>query len=608
MARRGADTARHARARRRSVAAWVLGVQTTVLLVGGAGAFGLLAWDANTAAHADAVERTRSLVLTLASEPTIVEVLAEAHARIGADPEAAVAEASGELQPYTTRISAATGVDYVTIMDTGRTRYTHPIADRIGGEFVGTIAPALDGETFTEVYEGTLGPSLRAVTPVFADGGIVGLVSAGVTLDNVAGSILLRLQIVGASTLVAVALGALVTILLFRRVYRVTDGRDPDELARLFAAHEAVLHSLEEGLLLVEHTGGRAGRDGAARDGAEPARSPGPSRVVLANDQAGVLLGIARRLPFAIDDDLPEEVRDVLSGRDGDVVVRVGSRDLVVTRTRIELAGRRAEILTLRDRTELRRVAGELSSVQTISDALRAQAHEFDNRLHTIATLIELGRPDEALAFAASEHDLGQRLADRVLHAVDEPVIAALLLGKVAQAHERAVEMHFETHLAPGTHGLPPADVVTILGNLIDNAIEAAASHAARTGDLDAWVEVYLAEGEDGALVFQVSDSGGGVSRADRERIFERGYSTKGVDAQGHGYGLSLVRRVLRGLGGSIEVTQAPGGGAVFTATLPRPAGAPGPADAHRARGPGDVPDSSAARDTNRDADAREGR
>ncbi|MDI6944743.1 sensor histidine kinase [Microbacterium barkeri] len=556
MARRGAGIS--ARGRRRSVAAWVLGVQTAVLLAGGAIVFGVLAWDAQTSAHADAEERSTSLVLTLASEPTVIEVVSAAHARIGADPEGAVATASAELQPYVERIIAATGVSYVTIMDTDRTRYTHADPARIGGAFIGTIAPALEGETFTEVYSGTLGPSVRAVAPVADDGEIVGLVSAGVTLENVTGSILLRLQLVGLATLAVVGLGALATILLFRRLYRVTDGRDPDELARLFAAHEAVLHSLEEGLLLVERP-----------------RSDGAARVVLANDQAGVLLGIAEEPPFAVDDPaLPAEVRDVLTGRDGGAVVRVGARELVVDRSEIELGGRRAEILALRDRTELRRMAGELSSVKTISDALRAQAHEFDNRLHAIASLIELGRPDEALAFAASERDLGQRLADRVLHAVDEPVIAALVLGKVAQAHERAVEMHFETHLAPGTHGLPPADVVTILGNLIDNAIEASARRAARTGVRDAWVEVYLGETEDDALVFQVTDSGDGVAAADRERIFERGFSTKADDAQGHGYGLALARQAARGLGGDIEVAEAPGGGAVFTATLPRPDGA----------------------------------
>jgi two-component system CitB family sensor kinase len=248
----------------------------------------------------------------------------------------------------------------------------------------------------------------------------------------------------------------------------------------------------------------------------------------------------------------------------------------------------------------LQRVTGELSSVRTISEALRAQTHDFSNRLHTIATLIELGRSDEALRFVASERDLGQRLTDRVVEAIEEPVIAALVLGKAAQARERAVEMHFETHLAPGTHWLEPVDVVTILGNLIDNAIDAAAARAldgADAGDdgdvgpgrdggpetpAAAWVEVYLANGDDGSLVFQVSDSGPGIADTDLDHIFDHGWSTKDATAGGRGYGLALVRQVVESLGGDVEVAAATGaiGGAVFTVTLPRPATALSDGDA----------------------------
>ncbi|GAB3284407.1 sensor histidine kinase [Microbacterium lacusdiani] len=552
-----AEAARPIRERRRSIARRFLIQFALILLAGAAVVFAGLAYDAHTSAHERAAETSADLATTLAIDPTVIEAVAAAHERAASDRDGSVAAASSVLQPYVEGILRATDVDYVTIMDTDRTRYTHANPERIGGRFLGTIEPALAGETFTEVYEGTLGPSVRAVTPVRSGGDIVGLVSAGVTLQNVTEAILVRLQLVGLFTIVVVGLGALAAWGLFRRLDRVTDGRDADELARLFAAHEAVLHSLEEGLLLIE-------------------RRPGePARVVLANDQATRMLGLESTPPFAVDDlELPDEVRDLLAGTDRDEVVRLAGRDLLVARDETELAGRTAEILTLRDRTELRRVTGELSSVRTISDALRAQAHEFDNRLHTIASLIELGRADEALKFAASERDLGQRLADRVLHAVDEPVIAALMLGKAAQAHERAVEMHFETHLAPGTQGLQPADVVTILGNLIDNAIDAAARRAARTGDTDAWVEVYLASTDDGSLVFQVTDSGDGVPEEERERIFRRGYSTKDAESQAHGYGLTLVRQVVEGLGGTIEVTSAPGGGAVFTAILPAP-GAP---------------------------------
>lgn len=537
-------------------------MHTTLLFVGAIVVFGLLVLDARSTAQTHAAQESIDVAATVAAESLVIDTVARAHADAATDRAGSVAEASGVLQPYAERVMDATGIAYLTVMDTDRTRYTHRNEWQIGRAFVGSTAPALRGETFTEVYAGTLGPSIRAVVPVVTDDGeIVGMVSAGVTLDRLWDSIVRRLVIVGIGTLLAFGAGAVAAALLARRLDRITESKGPDELAHLFTAHEAVLHSVEEGMLLVE--------DGT---------------VVLANDEALRLLGVPDlAAPFAVADPrLSPAVRDVLCGGTPEGPVRVGDRVLLVGRDTAAASGRNVgEVISLRDRTELQRITGELSSVRTISDALRAQTHDFSNRLHTIATLIELGRSDEALRFVASERDLGQRLTDRVVQAIEEPVIAALVLGKAAQARERAVEMHFETHLAPGTHWLEPVDVVTILGNLIDNAIDAAAARALEDTTepaAEAWVEVYLANGDDGSLVFQVSDSGTGIADTDRDRIFEHGWSTKDATAGGRGYGLALVRQVVESLGGDIEVSQGTGtsagtsAGAVFTVTLPRPA------------------------------------
>jgi len=533
-------------------------VHTTLLFAGAVVVFGLLALDARSSAETHAAKESTDLAATVAAESLVISTVAKAHEEAATDRDGSVAEASGLLQPYAERVMATTEIDYLTVMDTDRTRYTHRNTWQIGQSFVGTIAPALGGETFTEVYDGTLGPSVRAVVPVVSDDGeVVGMVSAGVTLDRLWDSIVPRLVIVGIGTLLAFGAGAVAAALLARRLDRITESKGPDELAHLFTAHEAVLHSVEEGMLLVE--------DGT---------------VVLANDEALRLLDVPDlTAPFSVSDPrLSPAVHDVLAGTAPEGPVRVGDRVLLVARDTAAAAGRNVgEVVSLRDRTELQRVTGELSSVRTISEALRAQTHDFSNRLHTIATLIELGRSDEALRFVASERDLGQRLTDRVVQAIEEPVIAALVLGKAAQARERAVEMHFETHLAPGTHWLEPVDVVTILGNLIDNAIDAASARALDSTDdtpEEAWVEVYLANGDDGSLVFQVSDSGPGIADDDLDHIFEHGWSTKATAAGGRGYGLALVRQVVESLGGDIEVSSGTGasGGAVFTVTLPRPA------------------------------------
>lgn len=446
---------RRRRLRGMSVARTYLAVHTIVLVAAGIAVFALLAVDARQTARHEAEVASTVVVETLTQDPFVTGDVEAAHGAIaGGEPrDRVVDDVSSRLQPYVEGIIASTDVDYVTIMNTDRTRYTHADRDKIGGRFVGTIEPALEGETFTEVYEGTLGHSVRAVAPIVADGEVVGLVSAGMLLRDISAVETARLVVVGSVTALFLAAGAIAMVVAFRRLDRATDSRAAGELQVAFDAQR------------------------------------------------------------------------------------------------------------------------ELTDVQTIADALRTQVHEFDNRLHTIASLIELGRADEALELATDRLGEGQRLTDRVVGAPDQPVIAALMLGKSAQAHELGVEMHFETHLEPGTQGLDAGDVVTILGNLVDNAIDAAVAHRARTGEGDAWVEAYLATDDDGSLTFQVSDSGDGVPPESREKIFRRGVSSKADGDRAHGYGLSLVARTVHRLGGAIEVGEATGGGAEFTVTLPRPGG-----------------------------------
>lgn len=541
-------------------------VQSTALLVVSAVvAFALLALDARADAEHEATVLSRDVVLTLASDPTVEAAVADAAATFDDDEEATVASASAALQPYALEVVERTRLDYVTIMHPTGIRYTHPDVARIGGRFLGTIAPAVAGEVVTETYEGTLGPSARAVAPVIVDGEVVGLVSGGVTIAQVSGEVVSRLVTVALVLVGAVLLAALAAWLLARTLRRATGGRRVEELAHLFAAHEAVLHSVDDGVVLVEG-----------------------DRVVLANDRARTLLGMGDvALPVAIDGALPRAVRRLLA-QPGDAVapVLVGTRSLVVEREgatvpRPRRAAGDATMLTIRDRTELSRMSGELDAVRTLATALRAQTHEFGNRMHTIASLLSLGEPERALQVAAAERDLGQRLADRVVGADEEPVIAALLLGKTAQARERAVELHFETRLDPGTHWLDPIDFVTILGNLVDNAIDAAASARARTGATsrelgERWVAVYLGADDDGAIVMQVSDSGPGVPDDARELAFEQGWTTKEHGGAGRGFGLALVRQTVERLGGTIELGQEVG--AVVTIVLPRPDAEP-PAD-----------------------------
>jgi two-component system CitB family sensor kinase len=240
---------------------------------------------------------------------------------------------------------------------------------------------------------------------------------------------------------------------------------------------------------------------------------------------------------------------------------------LVVNQSDATFHGRTyGTVATLRDRTEMESLTGELDTVRAFAESLRSQAHEASNKLHTVVTLVETGRYDAAVEYATSELELSQWLTDRVVESVEEPVLAALLLGKTSQAAERGVELRITDDTRVPAGAVPVGDLITILGNLVDNALDATAE-----GPLDGVrvVEVAVLP-EDGDLVVEVSDSGPGLPPEMQESAFTRGWSTKVVTTPGgRGLGLALVDQVVRRHRGVIEIVDGPLGGAHFTVRLP---------------------------------------
>ena len=236
--------------------------------------------------------------------------------------------------------------------------------------------------------------------------------------------------------------------------------------------------------------------------------------------------------------DLPEFLRTYNPGARDEVHV-TEDRVLVVNRSPVDEGPRDSEVVTIRDRTELQGALGELSSLKVLTDTLRSQAHEAANKLHTIVTMVEMGRADEAVKFATNELELSQQLVDRLSSAVGEPALVALLLGKTAQADERGIELTVteETHLPSNADDLALSghEMVTVLGNLIDNAMDACDRE-------DPWVEVTVSQ-DDGTLLIRVADSGPGMDADTFEKAMQRGYSTKSdSDAEQHGLGLGARR------------------------------------------------------------------
>ncbi|MBT2405151.1 MULTISPECIES: sensor histidine kinase [unclassified Streptomyces] len=449
---------------------------------------------------------------------------------------------SAALQPYAERVRVDSGVNFVTIMAPDGRRWTHPDPRRIGEPFMGNTAPALRGETFSETYTGTLGPSIRVVTPLMDNGRVIGMVSAGITVRAISARLAEQLSALAWVAAGALVLGGVGTYIVNARLRRHTHGMNATELSRMYDYHQAALHGVREGLLMLD----------------------GQRRITLINDAGRELLGLGEEVKGrgAADLGLPAPLTGaLLADRPRvDEVHLTADRVLVVNSSPVAGGGRRGTVVTLRDHTELQSLTGELDHERGFTQALRSQAHEAANRLHTVVSLIELGRAQEAVEFATAELELAQALTDEVVTAVGEPVLVALLLGKAAQAHERGVELVVtpDSSAVDARTGTPPArDLVTVLGNLVDNAVDAL------TGIPGAKIAVTVRPEGDGMLI-RVADNGPGLPEG--ADVFRRGWSGKG---EGRGLGLALVRQVAQRHGGSADAAEVPGGGAEFTVRLP---------------------------------------
>ena len=341
------------------------------------------------------------------------------------------------------------------------------------------------------------------------------------------------------------ALGLLASWLLSRRIKRHTRGLEVAEIAGLADHREALLHSIREGVVAVNNEGD----------------------VTLLNDSAQELLGVGgdavgRRIDnIGLD---PAVVEFLRSGDDGrDVVIATRTRVLALNRRSATSQGQViGTVTTMRDSTELAALQGQLSSHKSVTDTLRAQTHEFANQLHTISGLVQLGEYDSVRDLVGTLTRRRAEINEAVTSRISDPAVAALLIAKTSLAAESGVSLQLapESHLAALTPAVA-TDVITLLGNLIDNAVDVS------VGAEPARVTMHI-DDRDG-LMLSVADSGPGVPEHLREEIFARGVTSKPDVPGGRGIGLALVRLVTAQHGGTVEVSDAPAGGARFVVRLP---------------------------------------
>ena len=520
---------------RLSLASRILAFQLAIIL--GALVIGVVVTIGIERAGLDSQYEQRALTLArqVAAMPSVRDGLKDS------DP-------SRTLQPLAEGMRQAAGASFIVVAGPDGTRYSHPNPALIGKKIDESPEAVLAGKPYVGVQQGTLGISARGKAPIVdGSGRVIGIVSVGFLETTLSQQLMNDLGRFALYLLVAVAFGVAGSLLLTRHLKRQTFGLEPQEIATLLEQREASLHGIREGTVATDLEG----------------------RITLINDEARRLLRLPEQLEGRplLDVLPPGRVRDALGGEvtTADPVVLADDRVLVVSRMPVVVRGRTiGYVATFRDRTELEGLVRELDNARSVSEALRAQAHDFSNRLHTIAGLVELGRLEEAIQLTTESSGVSQELTESLLERVGDPVLGALLLGKSAVATERGVQFRLSPDSRLDGDAGHPRDLITVVGNLIDNALDAV---AASPNGGPRWVEVSIRQ-EGGEVVIKVHDSGPGITVDDSEQIFSEGYTTKAAaPGSRRGLGLALVKQVAARRGGQVTVVNR--GGAVFTVRLP---------------------------------------
>ncbi|MEX1058689.1 MAG: sensor histidine kinase, partial [Natronospirillum sp.] len=464
---------------------------------------------------------------------------------------------SAYLQHLTTKLEETNDALFIVIGDHNNIRLAHPNPDKIGHSMSddddddGQIA-LVQGEGYIDKALGSLGMSMRGKAPIFDQSGehIRGIVSVGYSLNQVESTIR-GYHVLLFSVMALMLLGSVsAAIVIASRFKRAIFGLEPEQIARLFEERDATLQSVREGIIAVN-------RDGI---------------ITTFNRTAVETLGLTPGALLAgqpIADVLPESgMMSLLETGEPqfDQEIWLKGRQMIVNRLPVKQGGDIIGVVSsFRPRDELDQVSRQLTRIQQYADTLRSQTHEYSNKLHTIAGLIQIAAYDEALALIGSEVKDHQALIHLLLEAVPDPVVAGCLLGKYNQAKEMGLRLVIDpdSRMTQIPEALPRDQLVIVLGNLIENALEATRVHTGSNG------EVHLSMTDLGHdLIFDVEDQGPGISLADQERIFDKGYSSK-REAH-HGIGLHLVKRFVTRWGGSITVESLPAQGTRFTLYLPK--------------------------------------
>ncbi|MGB6779772.1 MAG: sensor histidine kinase [Planococcus citreus] len=486
-------------------------------------------------------EQALSVAEAIALNPDIIEAFD------APDPAAVI-------QPLVTPVQQATEAEFIVVGNREEIRYSHPNPEQIGGRMVGEDNERAlnEGQSYVSKAAGTLGDSLRAKVPIYSDGQIIGVVSVGFLSTDVQSLIGDYTQEVWLMLLIIGAVAFLMAIAIASYIKRKLHGLEPEEIAHLLFQKETILQSTHEGIIAVNRLG----------------------HITLLNHQAKQLLfgnekdeqsligqPVTEVLPSS---DLPEILASGTSHFDQERLY--GEHPVYVNSSPIHFEGALVgAVSTFRYKTEIDQLAKELAQVKQYANALRAQTHEFSNKLYTISGLLHLDKRKDALEFIRTEHHIQLEWSRQLIGKVKDPLISGLLLGKIHQAREQQVQLTIgeDSSLQQAVAEPQRQALLTAIGNLLDNAFEAVKQQPISERLISL---TFTDIGDD--IIFEIDDSGPGISPAIASGIFNEGTSSKST--AGRGFGLSTTNRLAKAAGGEVLIEESELGGACFVLTLPK--------------------------------------
>ncbi|WNS80562.1 sensor histidine kinase [Domibacillus sp. DTU_2020_1001157_1_SI_ALB_TIR_016] len=453
------------------------------------------------------------------------------------------------IQPIAESIRQSTGAGYVVIGNKHNVRYSHHITKHIGKK-MGTSSRESLSAGKSVVYKGTgiSGSAIKAKAPIYnKKGEIIGVASVGfltTEVDKARNAYWLKLL---CFTLFISLFGITGAVTIAKRVKKLIFNLEPEEISFLFKEKEATLESIRDATIAVNNDHHITSINKRARNLLEGQIS---EKGKITNSR---LVGMAESI---IDQKTSIVRQRFLFGHQ--LYVADGAPIWQNNQTK-------GAVLTIRPVSEIEKIEEEMSAVKSITDNIRAQNHEYLNKLNTIYGLIVLEQYDEARSFIADEVKERQDVVVFLTSSVKDPYIAACLLGKIHRSKEMKVHFQIDedSNLSVVPSSFDTKLFVTVLGNMIDNAMEA----AVRLRGDEAVVRVSFTDiGHE--LIFDIEDNGPGIPLEEQDRIFEEGFTTK--DGDNHGIGLAIVKNTLQKLKGDLYLSKSSFGGAQFTITIPK--------------------------------------